>query len=132
MKQAFITLLVTVSMLAGTALSAQAKDILGPGADCSGSNGTGSSAVCSDTSAANKNASDNPIVDKLHQITNIIARVAGAAAILLLLVGSLQYITANGDSSKAANARNTIIYALVGVVVVFLAAAIIEFMLDYI
>jgi len=112
-------------------LSAQAADILGSSAQCgSAGAGTGSSAVCTDDATAQGNPSNNPVVDKLENIATIVAIIAGAAAIILLLVGSIQYITSNGDSNKISNAKNTIIYALVGIVVVALAATIIEFVVN--
>jgi hypothetical protein len=64
---------------------------------------------------------------KLANITNIIAFVAGAAAIIVVVVGGLRYITAGGDSNKAAEARKTVTNALIGIVIIVLGRALIEF-----
>jgi len=117
--------------LLASPISVQAKDILGSAAECNNASaGTGSSAVCTDNGTVKSNPNDDPIVDKLQDIAKIIAFIAGAAAIILILVGSLQYITSNGDSNKIKGARDTVIYSLIGLVVVFLAATIIEFVLN--
>jgi hypothetical protein len=126
----FLVLFFSCCLLANP-LSAQAKDILGSSADCSNpSAGTGSSAICTDDSTTKGNPNDNPVTDKLKDIANIIAYIAGASAVILILVGSIQYITSAGDSSKINNAKNTIIYALIGIVIIALAVSIIEFVLN--
>lgn len=129
MRQILSSILVLSFCLLAVPMSVQAKDILGPSAECSnGTAGTGSSAVCTDDS--NTSAANDPIVSKLRNIARIIAFIAGAAAIILILVGSLQYVTSNGDSNKIKSARDTVIYALIGLVVIVLAATIIEFVLN--
>lgn len=66
----------------------------------------------------------------IRKITGLVAIVAGIAAIIMIIVGGIGYITSSGDSSKAASARNTIIYAAVGLVVIGLAQAIISFIVS--
>lgn len=129
-KRALAILLLSCCLVVNP-LSVQAADILGPSAQCNTANsGTGSSAICTDDATAKGNPSDDPVVDKLENIATIVAIVAGAAAVILLLVGSIQYITSGGDTNKVTNAKNTVIYALVGLVVIALAASIIEFVVN--
>jgi hypothetical protein len=102
-------------------LPASAFDTTG-GVDCSG--GTSSSAVCTD------NTSTDPISGSdglLLKITKIVAYIGGAAAIILIIVGALRYITANGDSNALSGARSTIINALIGLIVIVLGASLITF-----
>lgn len=130
-RRILLTVLIFGCYLLASPLSAQAKDILGSSAECgSASAGTGSSAICTDDATAQANPNDNPVIDRLQDITKIVAFVAGAAAIILILVGSLQYITADGDSNKIKGARDTVIYALVGLVIIVLSAIIVEFALN--
>jgi hypothetical protein len=130
-KRLLASLLLVCCCLLATPLSAQAKDILGSSAQCNNaSSGTGNSAICTDDATAQSNPNDNPVIDKLQDIATIVEIVAGAAAVILLLIGSIQYITSGGDPNKVSSAKNTIIYALVGVVVIVLAAAIIEFVVN--
>jgi hypothetical protein len=130
-RQILFSVLFLSYFLLASPLSAQAKDILGSSAECgSASAGTGNSAICTDDATAKKNPNDDPVIDRLKGITGIIAFITGAAAIILILVGSIQYLTSAGDSAKINRARDTIIYALIGLIIVFLAATIIEFALN--
>lgn len=55
--------------------------------------------------------------------------VIGGIAVLFLLIGAIRYVTSGGDSGQVASAKNTIIYALVGIVVSVSAFAIVQFVL---
>lgn len=128
-KRSIFSIFIACFCLLASPLSVQAKDILGSAAQCNNpSAGTGSSAICTDD--GNTNANDDPVIDKLQNITKIIAFVAGAAAVLIMMVGGINYITSAGDSGKISSARDTIIYALVGLAIVVLSATIIEFVLN--
>jgi hypothetical protein len=55
--------------------------------------------------------------------------VVGVIAVIMIIIGGLKYVTSGGDSSAVGSAKNTIIYALVGLVVVALAQALVKFVL---
>jgi hypothetical protein len=65
----------------------------------------------------------------LMNATNIIAYVAGAAAVIIIIVSAIRYITSGGDSGKMNSARSTLINALVGLVIIVSAKSIINFVL---
>lgn len=115
-------------------LSAQASapppnpsNILSPAC---GTSGTSSSAVCTDVKNASGHKTADPVTHSLEIIVNIVALVAGAAAVLLILVGSIKYITSAGDSAKVSSAKNTIIYALIGIVVIVAAKTILIYVVN--
>ena len=58
---------------------------------------------------------------------NVILLVAGVVAFIVLIFGGIGYMTSSGDPEKAEKAKNTIIYAIIGIVVVMLAYAIVMF-----
>ena len=89
--------------------------------NCSGS--TGSSAVCNHSANDPLTGSDG----LLAKIANIVSYIAGAAAVILIIVSGIRYITAGGDSQTISSAKNTLIGALVGLVIIFLARALITF-----
>jgi cytochrome bd-type quinol oxidase subunit 2 len=60
---------------------------------------------------------------------NIFSIIVGIVAVIMLIIGGLKYITSAGDASSIASAKNTIIYAIVGLIVVVLAQAIIRFVI---
>ena len=61
---------------------------------------------------------------------NVFSFIVGFAAIIMIVVGGLKYIISNGDSSNINSAKNTILYAIIGLVVVALAQIIVRFVLD--
>lgn len=65
----------------------------------------------------------------LMKITRIIAIISGVTAIIVIIVGGARYMTADGDSQKAAGARNAVIGALVGLFIISLSTLIINFVL---
>jgi hypothetical protein len=60
-------------------------------------------------------------------IVNVLLFVVGAIAVIMIIVGGIMYATSAGDSGQVTKAKNTILYAVVGLVVAFLAFAIVNF-----
>lgn len=54
----------------------------------------------------------------LLKVTNIVAFAAGAAGLILIILGGIRYITSDGDSNKIASAKSTIIGALIGLIII--------------
>ncbi|MDO4872115.1 MAG: hypothetical protein Q4A27_01640 [bacterium] len=63
------------------------------------------------------------------QIVSIMLFFVGVLSIIMLIFGGLRYIVSNGDSKKVEGAKNTILYAIVGLIVAILSYAIINFVL---
>jgi hypothetical protein len=61
---------------------------------------------------------------------NIFSAIVGVVAVVMMIFGGFRYITAGGDSGKINSAQQTIIYAVVGLVVVALAQIIVRFVLS--
>jgi hypothetical protein len=66
----------------------------------------------------------------IKTVTNILLFVLGAIAVIMIIIGGIRYTTSNGDSSQITSAKNTILYAVVGLVVALLAYAIVNFIVD--
>jgi hypothetical protein len=62
-------------------------------------------------------------------VINIFSVVVGVVAVIMIIYGGFRYITSGGDSGKITSAKNTIIYALIGLVVVALSQFIVKFVL---
>lgn len=65
-------------------------------------------------------------------IVNILNAVIGALAIvcvIVVVIGGIQYMTSNGDASKVKKGKDTILYALIGLAICALAAAIVNFVI---
>ncbi len=63
-------------------------------------------------------------------ITNVLLFLIGAISVIMLIVGGIRYVVSGGDSSAVQGAKNTILYAIVGVVVAILAYAVVNFVID--
>ncbi len=62
-------------------------------------------------------------------VLRIVWTIAGTIAVFMVVFGGLQYTLSNGDPQRAAKAKNTIIYSLVGLVIIISAFSIVNFVL---
>ena len=76
---------------------------------------------------ANTDAGGPSINSGIGTAVTIMTIVVGFASVIMILLGGYRYITSAGDPNKAAAAKNTILYALIGVVLVALAQLILRF-----
>jgi lysylphosphatidylglycerol synthetase-like protein (DUF2156 family) len=60
-------------------------------------------------------------------ISNTILLIIGAIAVLFLIVGGFQYVTSAGSPDNVSKAKNTILYAIIGIIFAILAYAIVNF-----
>jgi len=58
------------------------------------------------------------IVDILGNIINLLAPAAGIAFFIMMLVGGYQFLTSGGDPKSAGAARNTLTFAVIGIILV--------------
>lgn len=65
-----------------------------------------------------------------NQITSIALGIIGAISVIMLIWGGLRYIISGGDSKKITDAKNTILYAIIGLIIALLSYAIIRFVLN--
>lgn len=63
-------------------------------------------------------------------ITNVLLFVLGAISVIMIIIGGLRYVISGGNATAVTAAKNTILYAIVGVIVALLAYAIINFVLN--
>ena len=65
-----------------------------------------------------------------RQVTNTILYIVGIIAVIMLIIGGIKYVTSGGDSKKVTDAKNTVLYAIIGLVIAFLAFAIVNFVIS--
>lgn len=63
-------------------------------------------------------------------ILGTVYMIAGIVAVIVIIIGGIRYATSNGDSSGVQSAKNTILYAVIGLIVIIMAAAITTFVLN--
>ena len=64
------------------------------------------------------------------QVTNTILYIVGIIAVIMLIIGGIKYVVSGGDSKKVTDAKNTVLYAIIGLVICFLSFAIINFVIS--
>jgi glucose uptake protein GlcU len=65
-----------------------------------------------------------------NRILETFTFIIGAVSVLMIIIGGIRYVTSNGEQQQVTSAKNTIIYALVGLVVAMLAYAIVHFVIS--
>jgi multisubunit Na+/H+ antiporter MnhB subunit len=78
----------------------------------------------------NEGDNDISLGSRIKTVTNVLLYVLGAIAVIMIIVGGIRYTTSNGDASSIKSAKDTILYAVVGVVVAILAYAIVNFAIN--
>ena len=85
--------------------------------------GTYDNGECTDT------PDDRDISEIFKFITNTLLFLIGAVAVIMLIIGGFRYVVSAGDANAVTGAKNTILYAIVGIVVAFLSYAAVNFVL---
>lgn len=60
-------------------------------------------------------------------VIDILSVIVGAAAVIMIIIGCFRYVISGGDSSGVSGAKNTIMYAIIGLIVVLFAQVIVAF-----
>lgn len=135
------TIILSFALLAGFALPSLAPTAAyaqETGLGGSAANGTTSGGSCSSPADCIKTGTDNvggnqkqpTLQEGIKTIVGILLFVLGAIAVIMIIIGGIRYTTSNGDANQTKAAKDTILYAVVGLVVALLAYAIVNFVLD--
>lgn len=129
----FKTIIITLSMASGLmlpmlAVPAQVAALQSQGDACNGLSQLGGT-TCSGNPSKDS-AGQDQIASIAKVIIDIISFITGIAAVILIVVGGVRFVTSGGDSQAAAGARSMIIYAIVGLAIVALSQAIVHFVLN--
>lgn len=73
---------------------------------------------------------DTAVQSIIATVVDIFSIIVGAVSVIMIIVGGLRYITSSGDSGNVQAAKNTILYAVVGLVIVIFAQTIVRFVVD--
>jgi cytochrome bd-type quinol oxidase subunit 2 len=68
--------------------------------------------------------------ETIVQVVNILSLVVGIVAVIMIIYGGFRYITSAGDTTRTAAARSTILYAVIGLIIVALAQVIAKFVIS--
>ncbi len=128
---AFIATILVVTTLFSVSFVSNAQQIniaeslcAGANLDYSGINGSGS---CTAASLETSSVQLNNLVTSL---ISLLSWGIGVIAVFMIIVGGFKYITSGGDSTGVTAAKNTILYAIIGLIIVALAQVIVRFILS--
>lgn len=63
-------------------------------------------------------------------VVNILLFLVGAISVIMLIFGGIKYVTSGGSQEQVTSAKNTIMYAIIGIIVALLAYAVVSFVID--
>lgn len=113
----FALILAVIGITLSGDLAAAACDVSNPsvssGAECARGNGQPTQLV-----------GDGGV---FNRITSILLFIVGAVAVIMLIFGGIRYIVSGGDQANVTAAKNTILYAIIGIIVALLAYAAVKF-----
>lgn len=69
--------------------------------------------------------------DTIATVINVLSSLVGVIAVIMIIIGGYRYITSGGASDKVTSAKNTLLYAVIGLVIVALAQVIVKFVLHH-
>ena len=100
-------------------------------ADCTGAD-TSNLSLCGGAASSMGNSQPTNLFGSggiFQTITNVLLFVIGAVSVVMLIIGGIRYTISQGDSSAVTSAKNTILYAIVGLIVAILAYAAVNFVI---
>lgn len=98
---------------------------------CQGILGTQKVDTADSTKASDcKEEGNDAFLGAVRRIINIFSVVVGAVSVIMIIIGGFRYIISGGDSSGVSGAKNTILYAIVGLVVVLFSQALVRFVVS--
>lgn len=92
---------------------------------CSGENGGDKSVYCQ-----NRGSGETQVNGIIKTIVEVLLTAVGAISIIMIVIGGIMFTLSSGDAQKAAKARNTVLYAVVGLAVSLFASAIVNFVFN--
>jgi hypothetical protein len=127
-KKSMQALLLVPVIALGVSVVAAPQPAFAANEDCSESN----LSVTSGASCAQGNDQQSDLFGSsglFKIITNVLLFIIGAISVIMLIIGGIRYTVSGGDSAAVTSAKNTILYAIVGIIVALLAFAIVNFVL---
>lgn len=126
MKRTFKTLMASAALIFGFGLAPLAVPVTvnaAPAALAEACQDDPNAPIC-------KQATQSPTAI-IKIIVNILLFIVGVISVIMIIVGGIRYTTSAGNSSAVTSAKNTILFAIVGLLVSFFAYAIVNWLLNW-
>jgi hypothetical protein len=129
MKQ-FIKKITRIGLVTVGLLGALSLPVLSPGLAYAGTNIDQAQKGVTEIGGNQAGNRGGAFTNLLESIINLLLFIIGAIAVIMIIIGGIRYTTSNGDASQTKGAKDTILYAIVGLVVAIMAYSIVNFVLD--
>lgn len=80
-------------------------------------------------STASEGKANSDVSNLIKNIVNILSWIVGIVSVIMIIVGGFRYVTSGGDSSRVSSAKNTILYAVIGLIIVLFAQILVNFVI---
>lgn len=70
------------------------------------------------------------LTDFIQTIINVLLFIIGVVSVIMIIYGGFRFVTSGGSAESVKAGKNTILYAIVGLVVAALAFAVVNFVVD--
>lgn len=128
---------IITSLLVSTMLAVPAFAVVGTGVvyaqndspDITEGLDKGTCLSTTDTDCISEGQAEDSVNSIITTVINVFSLVVGVVSVIMIIVGGFKYITSAGDSGGVSSAKNTILFAIVGLVIVALAQVIVRFVL---
>ena len=119
---AVVTLLTLIALLSAPIHAQEIKSSLYCGGD--------DIKIDSGCSKPDADKGSNKIETLLKTIINVFSAIVGSISVIMIIIGGFRYVTSAGDSNNVGAAKNTILYAVVGLIIVAFAQILVQFVLQ--
>ena len=92
--------------------------------------GSAKQCITDGLTASGTSTTPNSFSSVLTTVTNILLFLMGAVSVIMIIIGGFMYVTAAGDAGRIKTAKNTILYAVIGLIVAIFAWAIVSFVVQ--
>jgi len=72
---------------------------------------------------------EDPLNNTIANVVNLLSTIVGILAVIMIIIAGFRYVTSGGKQENVTAAKNTIIYAVIGLVIVVIAQLIVHFVL---
>jgi len=126
MKRVFALLIITTMVMANLIIQNPQTAL----AACAGGFSAAKCSACqgiSELGASQSCASNGSTVTSLiKKVVDILSLIVGVVVVIMIIIGGFKFVTSGGDANNVKEAKNTLLYALIGLVIVALAQVIVH------
>jgi hypothetical protein len=86
--------------------------------------------ICEGIGGCDTPGDEKDVNDVVNLVVNVLSTIVAIASVIVIIFAGFRYVIAAGDSSKISSAKDTIVYAIVGLIIVALAQVIVKFVIN--